>query len=228
MDTAPRHASLKERQRNEREQLILQAVNDLLLERGYHDTSIDDIAARVGISKGTIYLHFAGKEEIVAALFERGMRNVVDTLDVIFASPGTPREKLYTIIRQIYGSMDRQHFQLMHTLLSSPEFHKHMAECRQSMGEVWAEPRKRVTALLEEGKATGEFDADIPTPVMLNLFWSMLSPHTYRQLIAEEQLPMSAIAHYVSLVFFRGISPSGEHSASQSSGHASTNGVTIT
>lgn len=209
MATEPRQPSLKERQRDERKLLILQAVNDLVLERGYHDTSIDDIAARVGISKGTIYLHFSGKEDLVAALFEHGMRTVLDALEAIFDSPGTPREKLYAIIRRIYSSMDRQHFQLMSTLLNSPEFHTHMALRRQVMGELWAEPRKRVTALLEEGKASGEFDPAIPTPVMLSLFWSMLTPHTYRQLIAEENLPASAVAQYVSQVFFRGISLSG-------------------
>lgn len=209
MVTVPRQLSLKERQRNEREQLILQAANELLLERGYHDTSIDDIAARVGISKGTIYLHFAGKEEIVAALFDHGMRHILDTLDTIFASMGTPREKLYAIIQQIYGSMDRQRFQLMSMLFSSPEFHKHMAECRQTRGDIWAEPRKRVAALLEDGKATGEFDPEIPTPVLSSLFWSMLSPHTFRLLIAAEHLPVSAMAHYASQVFFRGISPGG-------------------
>ena len=209
----PRQPSLKERQRNEREQLILQAANELLVECGYHDTSIDDIAARVGISKGTIYQHFTGKEQIIAALFRRGMQNMLETLDAIFSSQGTPREKLYAVIRRMYGSMDRQHFRLMGTLLSSPEFHKHMAARRQIMGELWAEPRKRVAALLEEGKASGEFDPEIPTPVMMSLFWSFLSPFTYKQLIAEEELPATVVADYVSRVFFRGISRSYEHPA---------------
>ena len=52
--TAPR--SLKEKQRQEREALILQAAEEVLMEKGYHETSIDEIAARVGIAKGTVYL----------------------------------------------------------------------------------------------------------------------------------------------------------------------------
>ena len=215
----PQQPSLKERQRNERELLILQASNELFLECGYRDTSLEDIATRVGISKGTIYLHFASKEELVAALFERGMRHVLNALDTIFSSPGTPREKLYAIIRQLYGSMDRQHFQLIGALSRSPEFHKHMDWRRQAMGEMWAEPRKQVTALLEEGKASGEFDRDIPTPIMLNMFWSMLTPLTFRQLVAEEQLPASAVAHYVSQIFFRGISPARASSSEASDTH---------
>lgn len=219
MVPAPRQPSLKERQRNEREQLILQAANELLLDCGYHDTSIDDIAARVGISKGTVYQHFGSKEEIVAALFRRGMRKSLDTLDTIFSSGGTPREKLESVIRQIYGSMDRQHFRLMGTLFSSPEFHKHMEERRRILGELWAEPRRRVAALLEEGKASGEFDRDIPTSVMVSLFWSLLSPYAYRQLLVEQQLPANVVADYVSRIFFRGISPAHECPANRLDAH---------
>ena len=46
--TAPR--SLKEKQRQEREALILQAAEEVLMEKGYYETSIDEIAARVGIA----------------------------------------------------------------------------------------------------------------------------------------------------------------------------------
>ncbi|MFL5699301.1 MAG: helix-turn-helix domain-containing protein, partial [Ktedonobacteraceae bacterium] len=57
--------TLKERQRQEREALILQAAEEVLIEKGYHEMSMDEIAARVGISKGTVYLHFASKEDLV-------------------------------------------------------------------------------------------------------------------------------------------------------------------
>src|SRR5262249_6614591 len=209
MATSVRPQSLKERQRQEREQLILQAADELLLEKGYHDTSIEDIAARVGISKGTVYLHFTSKENLVIALFERGARKMLDTLNAILAAPGTSREKLRAIILQIYGAMDRQRFQVMGALFSSPEFHRSLAEWRQRMGELWAEPRRRVTALFEEGKAAGEFDRTIPTPVLLSLFWSILSPHTYRQLVTEEHMPVNTVADHVSQFFFKGLAPGG-------------------
>ncbi len=205
----PTYLRLKEWQRLEREQLILQAADRLFLEKGYHDTSIDDIAAQVGISKGTVYLHFASKEDLVAALFDRGIHAMLETLNGILASPGAPREKLQSIIRQIYGSMDRQRFQLMGALLNSPEFHKTMVERRQAMAALWEEPRKRVGVLLEEGKASGEFDTAIPTPIMLNLFWAMLSPMMYKQVIGEGQMSADDVARHVSQFFFRGVAPGG-------------------
>jgi AcrR family transcriptional regulator len=61
MSVADGPRSLKDRQREERERLILEAAEELLAEKGYHEMSIDDIAARVGVSKGTVYLHFPSK-----------------------------------------------------------------------------------------------------------------------------------------------------------------------
>lgn len=58
----------KARQFQEREQAILAAAWELFLEQEFHLVSIDRIAERVEISKGTIYNHFASKEDIFAHL----------------------------------------------------------------------------------------------------------------------------------------------------------------
>ena len=50
---------------------ILDAALACFSERGYHGTSVDDIAARAGLSKGAIYWHFAGKRELFLALVDR-------------------------------------------------------------------------------------------------------------------------------------------------------------
>ena len=54
MSIADGPRSLKDRQREERERLILEAAEELLAEKGYHEMSIDEIAARVGVSQGTV------------------------------------------------------------------------------------------------------------------------------------------------------------------------------
>jgi AcrR family transcriptional regulator len=206
----PTYLRLKERQRLEREQLILQAADELLLEKGFHDTSIDDIAARVGISKGTIYHHFASKEDLVFALIERGMRHLQATLDDILSSPGTPREKLSAVMGRMYsGMMSRQRLQLVEALFRDPELHSRLLERREVFGEIWGDPQKRISALLEEGKAAGEFDPETPTPIMLSLFWAMLSPQHFRLLIAEKQLSSDLIVVHLSRCFFKGIAPGG-------------------
>src|SRR4051794_20508367 len=49
---------------------LLAAAIEVFAERGYRDASVDEIAARAGYSKGAIYFHFSGKEDLFFALLE--------------------------------------------------------------------------------------------------------------------------------------------------------------
>jgi len=72
--------SLRQKQRQERLEMILQAaVRQVYAEKGYRDTSMDEIAARVGIATATIYAHFASNMEalMVAAILERSFQRIV-------------------------------------------------------------------------------------------------------------------------------------------------------
>ncbi|QDU66877.1 TetR/AcrR family transcriptional regulator [Engelhardtia mirabilis] len=65
MDAPP---TRKQREIAEREELLLDAARSILLERGYLGLTMDRIAEATEYSKGTVYLHFDNKEEVVAAL----------------------------------------------------------------------------------------------------------------------------------------------------------------
>ena len=205
MSALPHTQPLKERQRQERERLILQAAEGLMIERGYYETSIDDIAARVGISKGTIYLHFASKEDLVLALIERGRCQFLAALDEVLSTSGTPREKLSAILRQVYGNMGDQHVHHLRMIIQRPEVMSRLAERRQAFTAAWEEPMRRIAAVLEEGKALGEFDREIPTPVMVSMFGSLLSPHSYHRLVVERHLSLDEVVSALTRFFFKGI-----------------------
>lgn len=58
----------KQREILDREQRILAVARPMIVREGYHGLNMDRIAEQVGYSKGTIYNHFANKEEIILAL----------------------------------------------------------------------------------------------------------------------------------------------------------------
>ncbi len=66
-----------ERRKEARPQELLAAALDLFVERGYAATRLDDVAARAGVSKGTLYLYFTNKEELFKAVVRE---NVVPVL----------------------------------------------------------------------------------------------------------------------------------------------------
>lgn len=200
--------SLRERQRQEREDLILKAAAELFVERGYHETSMEDIAARVGIAKGTVYLHFASKEDLALAMVVQGARRFANTLDTILASDATPRAKLETIFERTYSAMAEGISQAFSAVFRNREVMARMSEKHDDMSAVWREPTRRLSAVLDEGKALGEFDPEIPTPIMINLFMGLLSTHRWERRGLDD-IPPAEVARHISRFFFKGIAPGG-------------------
>ncbi len=63
-----------------REQRILDAAGELLLRFGYRRVTVEDVAARSGVGKGTVYLHWKAKQELFATLLLREVGDVMAEL----------------------------------------------------------------------------------------------------------------------------------------------------
>lgn len=201
--TTPR--SLKERQREERERLIIQAAVDLLLEKGYHEMSMDEIAARVGISKGTVYLHFPSKEDLVFALLQEDRQGFQRTVEEILATTASPEAKLISMLEYVYSDKLSKSFQVFAAVFQNPELRSRLIEKKDEFIKSWSGISQRITDVLEEGKAHGEFDPTMPTAVMLNIFVSLLTPRNYDLMTGQGQVPPEEMARHVSRFFFKGI-----------------------
>lgn len=66
-----------ERRKDARPQELLSAALDLFVERGYAATRLDDVAARAGVSKGTLYLYFTSKEDLFKAVVRENVVPVI-------------------------------------------------------------------------------------------------------------------------------------------------------
>lgn len=78
--------SLKERQWKLREDAVLDAASELMLDKGYNAMTMDDIANHVGISKATLYQHFPSKHDLVISVACRTVDRAYDLMASIPAS----------------------------------------------------------------------------------------------------------------------------------------------
>ncbi len=90
--------SLREQQHRLREDVILQAVNSLLAEKGYDLMTVDEVAAMVGIAKASLYKHFESKERLAAAAMVRLLDRTLEIIEALPAS-ADPLEKLESVVR---------------------------------------------------------------------------------------------------------------------------------
>ena len=197
--------SLRERLREVRAELILDVVEEMLAEKGYHDTSMDEIAARAGVAKGTLYQHFPSKEDLVFALFERNLVLFEQAVGQAARAPLTARAKLERILSYVYRERRGPHARLLQLLYQDMEIRKGLLEKKGQLRDHMEQVAGQIRTILEEGKAEGAFDPAISTELMLLTFMSLLSLSTREHLLAQEQMLPEELVSQVGRVFFEGI-----------------------
>lgn len=86
-----------------REQQMLDAAVDVFSDRGFHETSMDAIAAKAEISKPMLYLYYGSKEELFAACIHREGLRFLEALAPAGAPDLTPREQLRAALEGFLG-----------------------------------------------------------------------------------------------------------------------------
>ena len=134
---------------------ILDATDRLLARYGYKKMTIDDLAQEVGIGKGSVYLHFKSKEEIVLSHIDRIIERLNRRLMLITERSGTCEERLRGMLveRVLYRFDSVQHYtQSLNDLLSYVR--PKLLERRK---RYFAEEASIFATVIKEGQQRGEF-----------------------------------------------------------------------
>lgn len=158
--------SLRERRRQLLHAEILEAARILLVEKGYATMSMDELAARVGVSKPTLYSHFATKEDIVVAAATALMQRI---LAVIAAGPGerSPLEQLTHLLQttiQIQVDEGALAVQIwMPEVFQLLRSHPDSFACLQQIDDA-------VVSLVQAAIAEGEIDSQFDPAAVVRAF----------------------------------------------------------
>jgi AcrR family transcriptional regulator len=137
-----------------RERILEEAVK-LFYERGFTGTTLDDIAAELGVTKPFIYTHFRSKTDLLAAICSPTIELSLDAVARAAKGPGSPKDRLYrAIVDFTEVVLSRQaniaiYFREEKNL--SPDALQQINVLRKKFDRV-------LSKLLAEGVASGEFD----------------------------------------------------------------------
>jgi AcrR family transcriptional regulator len=177
-----------------REQQMLDAAVQMFSINGYHDTSMDAIAAKAEISKPMLYLYYGSKEELFGACLDREMTRFVDGVREEIDLEQGPKDLLRNAIVAFlrYIDANRASWVVMYGQATNSQAFAHtVREGRERMiamvarllqtGTRHPEPdadfEMMAVALVGAGEAiatrlsTGDTDVDEAAALMINLFW---------------------------------------------------------
>jgi AcrR family transcriptional regulator len=155
---------------------ILDATVEALLAVGVEGATVEQIAARSGVAKSTIYRHFGTR----TALMSEAVRSRV----VAYELPGSG--SLATDLEALFGRYDqpenREINELFPLLLDAA---RRDPEMRAVMNEVMVERQAPLRAVLREAQGRGEVDPDLDVEVALAM---LIGPLTYRRMVQDRAI----------------------------------------
>lgn len=190
----------------ETERLILQTALKLFLEKGYDNTSIQDIIDRLGgLSKGAIYHHFKSKEAILIQLMNEMDGYIEETLSVICRDKTKNGfEKLQELFRQSLLNSDKET-----AFLAAPNLMKNPRMLAMHIESIFKEiVPGYIQPVIEEGVADGSIQTEYPKElaevlILLSNVW--LNPIVFADL-ADEQVLMRRVEFYRQMLEKMGLS----------------------
>jgi len=147
---------------------IIDAARTVFAKQGYHDSTMDDVAKEVGVSKGALYSYFKSKEDILKEISLQGHQ----TLRTILRESGKTHnleealEKVYTMITEKYRGNLHTHFEIISIASHDPKIRKIIMEDYQKDIDT-------VTAFVEEKMKQAAMRTDVDARTLAELFTAL-------------------------------------------------------
>lgn len=167
------------RRKEARPSELTAAALDLFVEKGFAATRLDEVAARAGVSKGTLYLYFDSKEELFKAVIREGMLPLLaEGEELVATMPGPASELFKAIVMRWWEMVGENPIGGIPKLIFAearnfPEIARFYAE------EVIDRGKRLLAAVLQRGIDSGEFRPFNPddlvhivfSPLMMRIIW---------------------------------------------------------
>ena len=156
---------------------ILRAARKLFFDRGFKFVTVDSIAAKAGVSKGSIYLYFDSKEEIYAQVL------ITDNIELnknirIFSTKEAPAAELLLEFSQIYINYFLEHnelFRILMTFMLQTEQMNLTQEQNTELIRTTNDNIKVISTIIQKGIDSGEFSPTIDIRQTQNAIWGLFN-----------------------------------------------------
>ncbi len=155
--SSPAAAPVRQRRKEARPQELLDAALDLFVERGFAATRSEDVAARAGVSKGTLYLYYPSKEELLKEVIRHNVVNqIAGGVDIVRQFEGSSSDLLAMMLRLWWERIGETRASGIIKLMTS-EVRNFPEVAQFYVDEVITPSNRMLVEVIERGMERGEF-----------------------------------------------------------------------
>jgi len=189
---------------------IYQAGMELFAQKGVVGTTIQEIADRAGVGKGTVYEYFNSKEDILAASFQFMQSEMEQTLKRELEGVETPREKLQSVFQGMAGYLDNLPEGVAEILLvfwaegilQNPNDDPYTQFDLKAMYENYT---GWVEAIIDEGKEVGVFRTDISSQELASILVGVMDGLMLQWVLFRDRIELDRVSRTMMDAIYTGI-----------------------
>lgn len=186
----------------EKSKAILHAAERLFAEKGYHATSVDEIAKSARVSKGLVLYHFRSKVDLLQHLLIDNLTTISNQLETIRQTDMTARDKIQATVVAHINFGNRRLSLIQGALLAGPAHVDSTAHAH--FHDLMEKQKLSLAGLIEDGVANGKF-RPIDSNVAANMLLGAVHELIIGAALGGKSLPMEQAADEVTSLFCDGI-----------------------
>ncbi len=207
-------AATRQRRKEARPQELLDAALDLFVEKGFAATRSEEVASRAGVSKGTLYLYYPSKEELLKEVIRHNVVNqIAEGMEIVRAFEGSSSELLGNVLRLWWERVGETRASGILKLMMSEV--RNFPEIAQFwIDEVTAPADRMIAGIVQRGIDSGEFRPvnvdDVVHALISPLLFLVMNKHSLGACVASARLdPWAIIEAQIDLALHGLHAPAG-------------------
>ena len=200
------HLSRREREKIYKRTEILSAAVPLFAEKGYDNTTIEDIAEKAEIGKGTLYNYFSSKEDIYWGILEEIFTDYLEGLTQIDRNYISFLDFIRQLTRELFGFCVENHNAFIIITRLRTSLTRETSKLTQSMIDYQNKVDMIFISRVKKAIENNEIN-DIEPKTFFTLYRSMIFPYIYNQMFCNQKdnLDIEAESELIVNILFNGI-----------------------
>lgn len=196
----------RERERQRHREEIMEAAEAVFAEKGFHNTTVEEVAARSEFSVGTLYNFFSSKEELYKSLIEKRIQQISEDANAALDEASDPETVIRAFIEAKIGLVYKyESFAKLYTRERMGDRFSNAELWRDKMGPFFEQVVMRLAQAFQEGMEQGLIRSDQNPYDMAIALDGMTDEFMFEWLVNPERMVFKDKGEVIFRLFFEGV-----------------------